>query len=336
MCLLNFVLSTKSFFYNFNMKNADKILVVDDDLENIDMIVEYFEQLDQKYTCFQAHNGAIACKIIEDIVPDLVLIDWNMPKLNGLETVKILKKNPVTRNIPIIMMTGVMEKSEHLQMAFEAGVVDYLRKPFELLELRTRINSTLSLAKSYKRIYHQNREIERRNQEIQELYTREKDLLSKQLEQQYKELYHIRLQMERKNETLSQVKQEMKWLEKALPQQGINRAKLITRTLEENLAVDKDWEKFKYHAENVPQKFFATLTQHYPHLTKNDLKLCAYISLQLSNKEMAALLRISDSSVKMSRNRLKKKLNLGAKDNLTTFILQFMQLTTSSSNRIAS
>jgi two-component system sensor histidine kinase/response regulator len=129
-----------------------KILVIDDQPDNLKIIVDYLKESGTNYTILKAPNGKIACKIAEKKMPDLIITDWEMPEMDGIETIKYLKSKAETKDIPIIMASGVMTQSKNLKMALEAGAVDYIRKPVDKTELIARVHSMLKLADSYKEI----------------------------------------------------------------------------------------------------------------------------------------------------------------------------------------
>jgi two-component system, sensor histidine kinase and response regulator len=128
------------------------ILVVDDQRDNLMRIVEMIEDKYKDCEIFHALDGATALKISEHEIPDLIILDWEMPGLNGIETTRKLKENPETKDIPVIICTGKMTSSKHLETALNAGAVDYIRKPIDKVELLSRIRSMLLLSESYKDI----------------------------------------------------------------------------------------------------------------------------------------------------------------------------------------
>ena len=91
--------------------------------------------------------------------------------------------------------------------------------------------------------------------------------------------------------------------------------------LDRELTRDQEWTDFNAHFESINATFYNRIKQEYPDISPNDLKLCALIKLNLSIKEMSAILNISPNSVKTARYRLRKKLRLNTEDNLTEFIL---------------
>ncbi len=129
-----------------------KILVIDDQPDNLKIIVDYLKESGTDYNILKAPNGKIACKIAKKKMPDLIITDWEMPEMNGIETINYLKTNDKTKDIPIIMASGVMIRSKNLKMALEAGAVDYIKKPIDKTELIARVHSMLKLADSYKEI----------------------------------------------------------------------------------------------------------------------------------------------------------------------------------------
>ncbi|NJL13870.1 MAG: response regulator [Microscillaceae bacterium] len=126
------------------------ILIVDDETDNIDIIADYLEQENPDYDIQQAANGQLALKTLEKHLPDLILTDWNMPVMDGLELVKALKADERTHDIPVIMQTAETEDTQ-LKKAFEAGVMDYIKKPVSRLELIARVKSALALRQAQKR-----------------------------------------------------------------------------------------------------------------------------------------------------------------------------------------
>ncbi|MBU8892146.1 MAG: hybrid sensor histidine kinase/response regulator [Bacteroidales bacterium] len=132
--------------------NNYSILVVDDSQDNLKTISSYLKESELSLTILKAPNGKIACMLAEKKLPDLIIMDWEMPEMDGIETLKYLKSLDHTKDIPVIMCTGKMTTSEHLKTALEAGAVDYIRKPIDKTELSARVYSMLKLSESYKEI----------------------------------------------------------------------------------------------------------------------------------------------------------------------------------------
>ena len=94
-------------------------------------------------------------------------------------------------------------------------------------------------------------------------------------------------------------------------------------TINTKLKNNDDWEYFKKAFDNSDQSLFSKLKKVHPELTKNDFKLCAYLRLNLSSKEIAPLLNISVHSVEIKRYRLRKKMGLDRKQGIVEYIMGF-------------
>jgi class 3 adenylate cyclase/CheY-like chemotaxis protein len=128
------------------------ILLIDDSPVIIMALTEFMKESELSLTILRANSGKLACSMAEEKLPDLIITDWEMPEMDGIETIKALKNNEQTKDIPIIMCTGKMTKSENLKTALRAGAVDFIRKPVDKIELIARVNSMLTLSESYKKI----------------------------------------------------------------------------------------------------------------------------------------------------------------------------------------
>ena len=128
------------------------ILIVDDKPKNLSVINDLFTESKLPYKIMNSPNGKIALETIEKKRPDLIITDWDMPEMDGIEFIKQLKSNKLTNDIPVIMCTGVMTSSENLETALDAGAVDYIRKPVDKIELIARTKANLHLAENYQKI----------------------------------------------------------------------------------------------------------------------------------------------------------------------------------------
>ncbi len=120
-----------------------KILAVDDDKLVQFSIKSVFMEESQMYELYTAFNGLEAITLASTLLPDIILMDIEMPVMDGLEALRELKNNFHTKDIPVIMITG----NRSLAEAFRAGAIDYISKPVDRIELQARVKSTLSLFK---------------------------------------------------------------------------------------------------------------------------------------------------------------------------------------------
>jgi len=128
------------------LQTNPKILIVDDELLNRDLLHSFLTSLG--YTTLEAENGKKAIENIIQEKPDIILLDLNMPEMDGFEVLKIIKANPNTRMIPIVIITGLKDEQNHLK-ALELGADDFLIKPFNFNFLKARLRSLLSIKMLY-------------------------------------------------------------------------------------------------------------------------------------------------------------------------------------------
>jgi len=118
------------------------VLIVDDAPENIKIIGKL---LNSDYIIRAATNGEEALKIaMSDTPPDLILLDVEMPEMNGYEVCRKLKESPATESIPVIFLTAKTE-SDDIVKGFHSGAVDYVTKPYKSVELNARVQTHLKL-----------------------------------------------------------------------------------------------------------------------------------------------------------------------------------------------
>ncbi|WP_054113103.1 phosphate regulon transcriptional regulator PhoB [Marinagarivorans algicola] len=116
------------------------ILIVDDEAPIRDMLRVALEMAE--YNCLEAEDAQNAHAIIIDQKPDLIILDWMMPGTSGMELARRLKRDQLTSEIPIIMLTAKGEEDNKIQ-GLEAGADDYITKPFSPRELVARLKAVL-------------------------------------------------------------------------------------------------------------------------------------------------------------------------------------------------
>lgn len=132
------------------------ILVVDDIPTNLSLLTQILAE--QGYKVRVAPSGRLALKSVESYPPDLILLDINMPDLNGYEVCQSLKAEPETAAIPVIFISALGEVTDKIK-AFQFGGVDYISKPFEPLEVLARIQHQLRLRQLQQQLQHQNHQL---------------------------------------------------------------------------------------------------------------------------------------------------------------------------------
>ena len=122
----------------------DVALVVDDSPETLRLLTDALDGAGM--TVLVAMDGAAAMRIVDQITPDIVLLDAVMPGIDGFETCRRLKRDAGLTNVPVIFMTGLAE-TEHIVRGLEAGGVDYVTKPIVIEEMLARIRVHLANAR---------------------------------------------------------------------------------------------------------------------------------------------------------------------------------------------
>ena len=132
------------------------VLVVDDTEANLDILVD---ALGDVYDVSVAMDGESALEAVEEEPPDLILLDIMMPGMDGYEVCSRLKQSPAYAKIPVIFLTALTEV-ENKTKGFQLGAVDYITKPFEVLEVQARVKTHLSLVLASRELEMQNEILE--------------------------------------------------------------------------------------------------------------------------------------------------------------------------------
>jgi DNA-binding CsgD family transcriptional regulator len=124
-----------------------------------------------------------------------------------------------------------------------------------------------------------------------------------------------------KAEMISNIKEELTRLAKKVENDTVSSEfKKLIRVLGEDDKTDKNWEQFEEHFDTVHSDFLARLKQRHPEVSPNEVKLCTYLRLSLSSKEIARLMNISVRGVEISRYRLRKKLGIATEVTLYDYL----------------
>ncbi len=117
-----------------------KILIVDDEQDIVESLKFVLETAD--YTCYCAYNGEDGLKLAKELMPDLIILDVMMPKINGYKISRLLKYDKKYQNIPILMITARSQEEDKI-IGEETGADEYITKPFELDTVVEKVNQYL-------------------------------------------------------------------------------------------------------------------------------------------------------------------------------------------------
>ena len=160
-------------------KIETSILIVDDDLINLLILEKMLKKLN--LNIIKAGSGSEALDLVDEIDFALVLLDAQMPDLNGFDTAKKIRSNPKNKDLPIIFVSAISKTKEFVLMGYEAGAVDYLLKPIDQLLLTSKVKVFCELHEKKKQLEIKNTELNQLNDklhnEISKRKKAEKELL---------------------------------------------------------------------------------------------------------------------------------------------------------------
>jgi diguanylate cyclase (GGDEF)-like protein len=146
----------------FQLAAQTNILIVDDNPDNLRLLAKILES--QGYIVRKALNGRMALQGVQRDPPTLILLDINMPEMNGYEVCQKLKASEASAQIPVIFISA-LERLENKVQAFEMGGVDYITKPFQEQEVLMRVKNQLLIQKQRQQLIEQNQRLEHEIQE---------------------------------------------------------------------------------------------------------------------------------------------------------------------------
>lgn len=282
--------------------NKHKILIVDDEPALLEGIVNYYIESREPYELYQALNGETALHVVKEVIPDMVLTDWDMPVLDGLQLIAKMKATNEFCDIPVVMMTGFMLSAYDLRTAMSVGAVDYIRKPIDKTELLARTKSMLRISTANKTIRRQ-----------------EEDRLNAELEHHKKELalaaLHLANYQKRNEEMLVEVKRLIPYINK----EGME---IVRKIISDNKSNYEDdfLNIFETQFKDVHADFYERLDSKHPELTPTEKKICTFLKMNMNTKEIAVLLLSTPASIEVSRARIRKKFGIEHHESLNGYI----------------
>lgn len=163
--------------------------------------------------------------------------------------------------------------------------------------------------------------VERSQAAIQSL---EREKITNELEFKNRELISATMRVIHKNDQMEEISHHLGEIAKAVQDSEIKgRIRKLLRKLKSDNEINELWDQFMLHFNEVHHNFFDRLKQEYPDLTAKDLKICVYLKMNLSTKEIATLMGVSIRGVEASRYRLRKKICLPTDQNLNEFLMSF-------------
>jgi len=286
-----------------------KILIIDDEPANIDTMINALMVSD--YEVLIATNGKLGLDVAFNTHPDLIITDWEMPELDGIEVINVLKNDERTKLTPVIMATGKMTSNENLAIALQAGAVDFIRKPIDTIELKARVSSMLLLYRTMQQ-----------NIQLQtQMFKLKEAALEKEIAGSRCALAEITLRLIHNSELNAKILNRLKDISQHTDNIGneiLNQLISEIRTDLQNI----NWTEFNILFEQVHKQFYETLIFRFPNLTASERKLMIFYKLNMNSKDICTLTYQNENSLKKARQRLRKKLMMNDKDSISDFVNQ--------------
>jgi len=292
----------------------NNILVVDDQFEQIKVIVDIVEAYPEyEYEIFGITKPTEALKILEKETVHLIITDWDMPEIDGIAFIKMVRNLNKSKHTPIIMCTGIMTSSKNFKEALEAGANDFIRKPVDEIELLARINAMLKYHASLNEI---NRVKELQHKAEKDALERQNYIMNIEKKNKENELTAKAIFLMQTKELLQELSTEIYDILDRCP--NGNTCELCT-----NLKLKQQNTTFielENHVQLTQNKFYYKLCQKHPDITVNEKRLCALIYLDFNTKQISQTLNRPPATIDIARYRLKKKLGLDKSQSLTEYL----------------
>ncbi len=276
------------------------VLLIDDDQKNIRDVEKSIETFHESFQVTSLQNVHEGLNLLNSGNYDLLIIDWNTIKKSTFDPLEL------PTEIAILVVLNEDTSFVEVEKITKLRTTVCIRKPITTSELLVRINNLMHFVNSEDKVNSNPARPVQQDRVLQDEKNRE--LSSKILEINHKTrvLEVIRCKLEG---LLPHIDEELKMSFKEL----ITTVKMTTN--------DKESLKtFSRYFDNIHPEFFSYFRQHFTKLTIEDIRYCAYLKMQMSNREIAILLNINQESVRTHKYRLKKKMELGKEINLQKFI----------------
>nr|NQU93192.1 tetratricopeptide repeat protein [Bacteroidota bacterium] len=293
----------KAYYYKNEYDKAINYLLqcynIASETGQIRIISESTELLSKSYKALGNVNEALKYYEYFKTSSDSLLNENNIRKITEVEMQYKFDKIIADKEFEQARKQAIRKRAKIIQMSITiASVLSVIILLLLYFLLRNKIKSV---------------ELKRKNLQL------EKATLTNDLDFKNKELTTNVLYLLKKNEFILNISQKLKKARFVFKQDGRKVAEEIIRDLEINLSTDS-WKEFEVRFQEVHSDFYKKLIDNYPDLSPNELKLCAFLRLNMSTKEIAAITYLSANSINMARYRLRKKLNIDQDENLIVFL----------------
>ncbi|MBP7612020.1 MAG: response regulator [Paludibacter sp.] len=292
-------------------------MIIDDESDSI----EVFELLltNLNYEVVSESNPLNAIKMIQTTQPDLVILDWLMPQMEGIEVLRNIKSTLEIKEIPVIISSGIRTQSSNLQTALSVGAIDFLKKPIDEIELEARVASAIKLYDYLRNTQKMQQEIHAKEMQIEQ----NKALFyQNELNKKNREMLVSAVTIFQNKKLVSILKSE---IFDEISELSEEHKSLVAKVLDryENISSSINWDMFEKRFTELNSEFYNKLNVEFPDLSTGEQRLCAFFKLGLSTKEIAIINYSSYEAIRKAIYRIRKKLNQNEKIDLNLFFQAF-------------
>jgi DNA-binding response OmpR family regulator/DNA-binding CsgD family transcriptional regulator len=294
-----------------------QILIVDDDPRQLKMLTGHLIDSNPGLKLLIATNGKSGLEIAVRNKPDLILLDWEMPEMDGLEVVRRLNADETTHGIPVIMVTGVHNDVQKLTEALDAGALDFINKPYSGVELVARVKAQINHIAILRKNIAQQEQI---NTQARELAEKERAILKSEVRYHQKQLTMNTVNLLKQGHLLQTISDDIKRLVPHADEEGKKIIKSLILKINDKSS-EHLWSEFEVTFEKVHSGFYNKLSEKIPDISLREKRLCAFLKMNMSTKEISSITLQSPNSIDVAKHRLRKKTGFASDDAFTTFLL---------------
>lgn len=294
-----------------------KILIIDDESDSIAVFELLLTNL--HYEVKSVSNPLNAINMIHETQPDLIILDWLMPEMEGIDVLNKLKKIPEINEIPVVISSGIRTESANLHTALSLGAIDFIRKPIDEIELEARVASAIKIYDYLRETKKMQYEIHSKEMEIEQgkalFYQNE-------LNKKNREMLVSAINIFQNKKLVSILKTE---IFDEIGELSDEHKSLVIKVLDryENISSSINWDMFERRFTELNNDFYNKLKSEFPTLSNGEQRLCAFFKLGLSTKEIAIINYSSYEAIRKAIYRIRKKLNQSEKVDLNLFFQAF-------------
>ena len=294
-----------------------KILIIDDEIDSIDVFKFLLKKLN--YEARGITNPLIAIETIKEYEPDLIILDWMMDAKEGIEVLKDIKKDTTIYEIPVIISSGVRTNSNSLKAALEVGAIDLLKKPVDEIELEARVKSAI---KMYDYLIQSRKLIEEIHTKEVEISEAKSTYFQNELNKKNREMLVSAISIFQNKKLLNLIKSEIQINNQAISEDNkLKVLKVLDRF--ENITNSFNSDLFERRFVELNNDFYNKLQTEFPSLSSGEQRLCAFLKLGLTTKEIAIVNFSSYEAIRKAIYRIRKKVEQSEKIDIVQFFQAF-------------